>query len=617
MKPGAWVIVALLAVAALWGGKWYLLDSGKVFKKTEHEAQSINKLTLPTAPKNAEAVVLTYEAPSSKPVAKSGTPDITVATWAWNAQSGVLLANGGPVTTKGSLIDKQGLVVKFTRQDDCPTMRQWLVKFATDYKTGGAQVALQGQGVSSVVIMGDGGPNFLYALNQELGKLGPEYKAKVIASFGKSQGEDGFWVPAEVAKDPQKARGIVCACVELDGDWNIAALWAGMNNIPINTDDKIYDPDAINFVNTGSYTDAVQKVITGYKEKRAKVKNKIVVDANYEVTVNSCATWTPGDVTLTKEGKGGYVKVLSTKENESQMAATLIVIGKFAQDNKDKFAKFILAACQGADQVKTYPEALDQAANISADYYKEPAPTTGVVEASDDPSQGAYWKKYFIGASIADKTGNNVNCGGSKVDNLGDNLQYFGLATGSTDVYKTVYNLFGTLGVKLYPSMLPSYPPYSEIFDPQYLKAAQALVPADKQADIVAEADVPTYDNKPIEQKVSGRNWKVNFETGKSTISPESYPTLEELYAQLVASNRTKINLYGHTDNTGQDDVNVPLSKARAYAVFSYLNHKNPTVFPRSRFADIQGFGSEKPVADNNSASGRDQNRRVEIQTGN
>lgn len=623
IKPGFWVLVALVVFGGGYAAKWYLMDSGKVFQKTDHKSSVIAKIDLPGAPKNAEAVVVPFSMPSEDVV---NTPvDATFLSWAWSSNIGLLLANGAKETTKGSLMAQQGVHVKLTRQDDVPTMRQQLVKFAQDYKTNGLRSALDGDGACGVVIMGDGGPGFLYAVNQELSKLGTtvitlkdgtkktvSYKAKVVGSFGKSVGEDGFWAPANVLENAENARGLVVACVELDGDWNIVALWAALNNIPINTDDKLYDPDAINIVNTGSYIDAANKVINGYHETRSKVKNGIIVDKNYEVTVNACATWTPGDVLLARE-KGGLVRVLSTKQNQSQMAATLIVIDRFGQENKDKLAKILLAGFQGGDQIKSYSEALTTGCNIAASYFNEPAPKGGAKTDAEDPSKGAYWKGLFNGKTIVDKVGNPVECGGSKVDNLGDNLYYFGLTQGASNIYKSVYNTFGDLGVQLYPQQLPAYPAFDEIFDGQYILAAKAMVPDEK----LAEADVPTYNNSgPITNTVAHRDYQINFEFGKADIAPNSYGELDKIADQLTATDHLRIALRGHTDNVGNDASNRDLSQRRAQAVYQYLYSKNNTLFARSRFSEIAGFGSAKPKADNSTQAGRDANRRVEIALG-
>ena len=70
------------------------------------------------------------------------------------------------------------------------------------------------------------------------------------------------------------------------------------------------------------------------------------------------------------------------------------------------------------------------------------------------------------------------------------------------------------------------------------------------------------------------------------------------------------IDIQGHTDNTGSDRVNDPLSENRAQAVAKYLVSCG---VPSSQFQNVSGFGSHQPIADNSTAAGRAQNRRVEV----
>ena len=73
-----------------------------------------------------------------------------------------------------------------------------------------------------------------------------------------------------------------------------------------------------------------------------------------------------------------------------------------------------------------------------------------------------------------------------------------------------------------------------------------------------------------------------------------------------------KIGVYGHTDNSGSDAVNIPLSEKRADAVKAYLLKKGLT----ANRVEAKGFGATKPIADNNNEAGKSKNRRVEIVLG-
>ena len=73
-----------------------------------------------------------------------------------------------------------------------------------------------------------------------------------------------------------------------------------------------------------------------------------------------------------------------------------------------------------------------------------------------------------------------------------------------------------------------------------------------------------------------------------------------------------KLGIYGHTDNSGSDDVNIPLSEQRANAVKEYMLKKG---LKEARI-ESKGYGSTKPIADNSTEAGKSKNRRVEIVLG-
>ncbi len=101
----------------------------------------------------------------------------------------------------------------------------------------------------------------------------------------------------------------------------------------------------------------------------------------------------------------------------------------------------------------------------------------------------------------------------------------------------------------------------------------------------------------------------VTFETGRSTLKPDSYTILDIVAASLIANPDIKIEIAGHTDNTGSSATNMRLSQARADAVRTYLASKG--VSPDRMVA--KGYGASQPVAPNTTVAGRAQNRRVEL----
>ena len=101
----------------------------------------------------------------------------------------------------------------------------------------------------------------------------------------------------------------------------------------------------------------------------------------------------------------------------------------------------------------------------------------------------------------------------------------------------------------------------------------------------------------------------VTFATNSASLSPDAVNSLNTVANVLTQYPETTITVAGHTDNTGNDRINNPLSENRARSVAGYLTGRGVAA---SRISTV-GYGSRSPVADNSTESGRAQNRRVEI----
>ena len=101
----------------------------------------------------------------------------------------------------------------------------------------------------------------------------------------------------------------------------------------------------------------------------------------------------------------------------------------------------------------------------------------------------------------------------------------------------------------------------------------------------------------------------INFATGSYEIQPQFQGTLNQVAQTLSSYDQTFIDVRGHTDSTGGDAINVPLSQNRAEAVANYLSGRGVN---RARI-ETRGYASSHPIGDNNTASGKAANRRVEI----
>ncbi len=106
-------------------------------------------------------------------------------------------------------------------------------------------------------------------------------------------------------------------------------------------------------------------------------------------------------------------------------------------------------------------------------------------------------------------------------------------------------------------------------------------------------------------------NIAVTFRVNSAVLSPEAKRQLDDFAAKAATAKAYSIEVAGHTDSTGSEAKNFRLSRERADAVIQYLavNHK----IPLRRFVTPMGYGKTEAVADNTTAAGRAQNRRVEV----
>ena len=441
--------------------------------------------------------------------------------------------------------------------------------------------------------MGDGMPAFMASLVKEMEPLGPEYQPIILPiAHGKSYGEDQIMGPSSWKQDPKNAIGKCVAGVLRDGDINILLKWAGDNGIKVNPDETTYDGTAINLIAASDFLDAPQKYIAGYNEKRKLIVNGKTTGKDTTVGVDGVATWTPGDVNVSTK-KGGLVTIASTKQYASQMPNQTIAVKKWAYDHRTDIENMIIALAQAGDQVRSFNDAKEFAAKVSADVYKE--------------QNTAYWLKYYNGSEENDIQGMKVSLGGSAVFNLADMANTYGLGDDKIDRYKAVYNTFGNLMVKMYPALMPTFPAYEKAVDKSFLLSVVSNHPELMQGKAIDQQYAPT-----ITSEVSSKSYSVEFETGSANIKASSYKMLDEIFESAVVAEGLKLGIYGHTDNSGTDATNIPLSEKRANAVKDYMMKKGL----KTNRVEAKGYGSTKPVADNSTADGKAKNRRVEIVLG-
>jgi outer membrane protein OmpA-like peptidoglycan-associated protein len=101
----------------------------------------------------------------------------------------------------------------------------------------------------------------------------------------------------------------------------------------------------------------------------------------------------------------------------------------------------------------------------------------------------------------------------------------------------------------------------------------------------------------------------VHFDSGKSTLRPESFEALNDLAEVMGFKKKMIVEIAGHTDDVGDDVANLKLSQARAETVVKYLIGKG---ISKDRLT-AKGYGETEPAADNSNEEGRQLNRRTEV----
>jgi OOP family OmpA-OmpF porin len=581
VKPAGKYAIGFLVIAAIFCLKIFWWD------KRPHEvdaAKTFGSVALPDSPEASLSGTAAIKLPlPSESVSSNGGDQVNWLVMAWQSQNGLAYANGGVQTTEGSLFDRSKLQVTITRQDDCAQSCAELVKFCKAYKDDPKTPGV------FITFMGSGIPAYITGISNAVKDLGPEYQPVAFLTFGKSYGEDQILGDKRFKDNKMNLKGAVVVGYRMDGDLDLALKLAGDNGIKVNVDDSTYDPDALNFMYSKDFVDSALKYNTGYSETRKVVKNGKTTGEEKTVTADMVATWTPADVTA-HGGKGG-VTIISTKEYSSIMPNITITCKKWLNDHRTTAEEITKDLAIAGDQIRSYDEAKKYACTLNAKIYNE--------------QSGDYWYKYYNGVTIDEDT----HLGGSMVFNLSDMANMLGIyvegQTDHNDIYGAVYKTFGTLQSKYYPKDLPEFLDYTKAFDKSVLMSVISSNPDLLQGKV----NLTDYANTKMTNKIGNKSYHIEFLTGSAQISESSKSVLDGIYTDIVTADGTKASIGGYTDNTGNPDSNLELSRQRAQSVLEYLKQKG---LEPARL-DSKGYGASNPIGDNNTAAGRSQNRRVEI----
>ncbi|PXY39698.1 hypothetical protein DMB65_16870 [Flavobacterium cheongpyeongense] len=585
------LIIVIAGIGAILGGVYYLSPGIKTAVSKQLNGIDLNQTDVNNVT-NAEKIALPTTELSSE---VAGKPLVRIAGYAWNAQSGIIVSNGGPKTTKGSLMEKNGVNLEIIRQDWLSELRNMQMKFIEEFDKGEA-FPTSDKSAFAVMIMGDGAPFYISSVQKSLDeKYGKDkYHLQVMGVVGMSYGEDKLIGPPNWKSDPKSMKGAVISAVLGDGDWVTTVNYCFANGLKVNPDPATYDAEAVNIYpsENDDYIKSAEELIksqtTGWTVTLKEVVNGKLTGKSVNRKIDGCATWTPGDKTVFDK-LSGFVDIVSTKEFNNQMPTALIGVKEWAVKNPEIVSNILKSALTASNQMKNYEDWKVRASQAISDTYKMETPE--------------YWYKMFKGEQ-GTKGGLTYNMGGSKVFNYADAMQYFGLSDG-VNRYKSVYNQVSGYLTELNPfgfnENVGAVVPYDQAVNLFFLKNINDIEST--------SADKADYSSQATEVVASGE-WKINFNTGSAEISNSSGKEVEKIYNLLVQAENTKLTVVGHTDNVGNASSNLALSKSRAEAVVNYLKQKG---IPASRFQMVDGKGQNEPIANNNSESGKALNRRVVI----
>lgn len=585
------LIIVIILLGAILGAVYYFAPGLRVGEAKQLDELNINKDEVDNVTTSEK-----LELPSnSLSNSVKNKPLVRMAAYAWNAQSGIIVSNGGPKTTKGSLMEKNGVNLEIIRQDWLSELRNMQMKFIEEFDRG-EEFPDADKSAFAIMMMGDGAPFYISTMQQALDdKFGKDkYHVQVVGAVGLSYGEDKLIGPPSWKVDPKSMKGALISAVLGDGDWVTALNYAFANGLKVNPDVTTYDPDAVNFYPSqdDDYIKSAEELIksqkAGWTVPLKEVRNGKLTGKTINKKVDGCATWTPGDKMVFDE-LNGFTDIISTREFNNQMATTVIAVKEWSVKHPEIVSNILKSALTASNQMKQYDEWRVRASEAVAKTYDLETPK--------------YWYDMFKGQK-GSKNGIDYNMGGSRVFNYADVMQYYGITDG-TNRYKAVYNQVSSYLNELNPfgfnESVKRIVPYDEAVNLYFIKNIN---------DIDAgSAYKPDY-TKEAEEVLASGEWNINFDTGSANISGSSANTLETIYNLLIQAEDTKLRLEGHTDDTGSAESNYDLSQRRAQSVVNFLRSKG---IPQSRFQSVIGKGEDEPIETNTTSSGRAKNRRVVI----
>jgi NitT/TauT family transport system substrate-binding protein len=296
--------------------------------------------------------------------------------------------------------------------------------------------------------------------------------------------------------------------------------------------------------------------------------------------VDAAVVWSPDDELSVRAVPGARI-LESTRSASNIIADIFFAKRSFVDDNREALEKLYEGWMRGAAEINSSEEAKQRAAEVLAE---------------------------GLGLSVTDAMGTIDNV---RLVTHGDNQNFFGL----NPDYR------GVTGESLYARMGREYrdlgflstnvPSFRSVSYPQLVASTQLSGAADA-AEAAPEFAPVSQEAGEEAEAIATKRVSINFRTGEHILDPNAQRIIDLEFAPIAqAFGNARIRIEGNTDNVGGRAANVALSQKRANAVRDYLVREYN--MDPNRFV-IVGNGPDNPVASNNTAEGRAQNRRTDFE---
>jgi NitT/TauT family transport system substrate-binding protein len=286
--------------------------------------------------------------------------------------------------------------------------------------------------------------------------------------------------------------------------------------------------------------------------------------------VDAAVAWDP-DMSDAVAKRPGAKKIYDTRVANRLIADILVVSDRFAAANPQTVIKFADGWLQGVAFIN-----------------EQPARAYTLIGTVKD---------FNIPTDLA-----KTMLGGVKLADYADNLSFFG-TPGSESDYVNIF--------KMAQEMYRQERLIRHIADPQatvdrrYIGALSGKF-SSTSTEAPIEYKAPAKGATPI----ATQHRSIYFDTNSANMSVDSRAVVDEIASFMRAYENTVVDIEGNTDSTGSRPLNMQLSRQRADAVKEYLMQKYG--YPASRMRTV-GNGPDRPIDSNDSAEGRDKNRRTDI----